>query len=127
VRRHEVLRTTISDEEGQPEQVIAEELRLRLTIEDLQELPETKRETEARRQVEEEAQRPFNLAQGPLLRASLLRLRPEEHLLQLTMHHIVSDGWSMGVLFEELASLYEAYASAGGGISEAVGLLETAA
>jgi amino acid adenylation domain-containing protein len=111
VRRHEVLRTTISDEEGQPEQVIAEELRLRLTIEDLQELPETKRETEARRQVEEEAQRPFNLAQGPLLRASLLRLRPEEHLLQLTMHHIVSDGWSMGVLFEELASLYEAYAS----------------
>jgi len=109
VRCHEVLRTTFATMDGRPVQVIAPEMSLTLPVEDLQELPEAEREAEAQRLLTEEAQRPFDLEKGPLLRAALLRLDEEEHVLLLTMHHIVSDGWSMGVFNRELAVLYEAF------------------
>ena len=78
---------------------------------DLRELPETERETEVQRLVTTEAQRPFDLAEGPLVRATLLRLGENEHVGLLTMHHIVSDGWSTGILIREMAVLYEAFCS----------------
>jgi len=122
VQRHEVLRTTFEAVDGRPVQVIAPELSLTLPVEDLRRFPESEREVEVRRLAAEEARRPFDLADGPLLRARLLRLgeacperepevrcRREEHVLLLTMHHIVSDGWSMGVFNRELSALYEAF------------------
>jgi amino acid adenylation domain-containing protein len=109
VRRHESLRTTFSTVEAQPVQIIVPPLAMTLPIVDLREIPEAKRAVEARRLALEEARQPFDLAQGPLLRATLLRLYEEEYVLLLTMHHIVSDGWSMGVLYRELAVLYDAF------------------
>jgi amino acid adenylation domain-containing protein len=108
VRRHAALRTTFATLDGQPVQNIAPSLDLSLPLADLGQLPETRRENQARRLAREEAQRPFELAQGPLLRATLLRLEETEHLLLLTMHHIVTDGWSLSVLSQELATLYQA-------------------
>ena len=109
LRRHEVLRTTFRAEGGKPVQVIAPELRLTLPVEDLSHLPEAEREAEAQRRVQEEAQRPFDLTQGPLLRVRLLKLGEEEHIATVTMHHIISDAWSMEVFLRELAILYEAF------------------
>ncbi|HEX2184154.1 MAG TPA: condensation domain-containing protein, partial [Chloroflexota bacterium] len=84
-----------------------------LPVEDLSGLGEADREAAARRRVGEEAARPFDLSAGPLFRAALLRLAPEDHVLLLTVHHIVSDGWSMGVLYGELSALYAAYREGG--------------
>ena len=109
VRRHEALRTTFSMVDGQPAQVIASNLTITLPIVDLTELPEVERETEVQRLVVEEARRPFDLARGPLLRASVLKLADGEQVGLLTMHHIVSDGWSAGILIREMAALYQAY------------------
>ena len=109
VRRHEVLRTTFAISEGEPVQVIGPAKPLQLPITDLSALEPEAREVEARRLVQQEAQTPFALASGPLLRAALLRLSTEEHIVLLTMHHIVSDGWSMGVLVQEVVTLYRAY------------------
>jgi len=109
VKRHEALRTTFATVDGRPVQVIASTLTVRPPVVNLQELSESEREAEVRRLVIEEAQRPFNLARGPLLRITLLRLAEEEHVGLLTMHHIVSDGWSTGILIRELALLYEAF------------------
>ncbi len=111
VRRHEVLRTTFAAVEGRPIQVIAPELHLPLPIVDLRSLPKARREAEALRLATEEAQRPFDLARGPLIRALLLRLDEEEHIALLTVHHTVSDGWSTGVFMGEMAALYEAFAA----------------
>ena len=114
VRRHEVLCTTFATfatVDGRPVQVIAPDLNLTLPVEDLRKIPETKREAEAQRLLSEEAQRPFDLARGPLLRTTLLRLDEEEHVLLLTMHHIICDDWSVGVLNRELAVLYEAFSA----------------
>jgi amino acid adenylation domain-containing protein len=109
VRRHEVLRTTFALVEGAPVQIIAPAQALSLPITDLQTLsPEEGKQT-AERLVEEEAQLPFDLSTGPLLRAKLLRLSEQEHVILFTLHHIVSDGWSLGVLVKEVASLYEAF------------------
>ncbi len=108
VARHEVLRTTFTTIDGQPMQVIAPRLSLTLPVIDLSRFPDDERAAETRR-LREEALRPFNLERGPLFRASLLRVSEEEHLLLLAMHHIVSDGWSLGVLIRELAALYEAF------------------
>src|SRR5262249_51585422 len=80
-----------------------------LPVVDLSALGEQDRESLARRLAEQEAERAFDLAQGPLLRCSLLRLAEQEHVLLVTMHHIVSDGWSIGKLVRELNVLYEAY------------------
>jgi amino acid adenylation domain-containing protein len=109
VRRHEALRTSFSQVNGQPVQVVHETTGMNLSVTDLRGLEERQREVEARRLAGEEARRGFDLAHGPLVRASLLRLAEEDHVLVLTLHHIVSDGWSMGVLIREMAALYEAY------------------
>ena len=111
VARHEILRTTFATVDEQPVQIITPILGVPLPVIDLSGLPEVEREAEAQRLVREEAQRPFDLAQGPLLRTSLLRLGSEEHILLLAMHHIISDGWSTGVLFWEIATLYEAFST----------------
>jgi amino acid adenylation domain-containing protein len=111
VRRHEVLRTTLAADDGQPLQHVARELTLSLPRVDLAHLPAHERETEAQRLAAEEARAPFDLAAGPLVRATLLRLRPTEHSLLLTVHHIACDGWSIGVLIRELTAIYGAYAA----------------
>ena len=108
VRRHEALRTTFAPVDGQLGQIIAPPLSLALEVVDLCALPAREREGAARRLVRAEVQRPFDLTHGPLLRSCLLRLDVQEHLLLLTMHHIISDGWSLGVLTHELAVLYDA-------------------
>jgi amino acid adenylation domain-containing protein len=110
-RRHAVLRTTFRAEEGSPVQVVQEAGKIPLTFDDLCGLPEEAREEEARRAVVEETQRPFDLQSAPPWRAKLLRLGEEEHVLAVVMHHIISDGWSTGVLARELSALYEAYAA----------------
>ncbi|MDZ8257277.1 condensation domain-containing protein [Nostoc sp. ChiQUE01b] len=109
VKRHEVLRTTFTVVDGQPLQVIAPSLRFTLPMVDLQELPQNQREAEVLRLASEEAQQPFDLAKGPLLRANLLQLAAAEYALLLTMHHIVADGWAIGVLISEIADLYKAF------------------
>jgi len=106
VRRHESLRTTFSSVADQQVQVVSLALELSIPVIDLIDLPNDARDAEAMRLSREEAQRPFDLIHGPLIRALLLRLRSEEHVLVLTMHHIVSDGWSQGVLKTELGALY---------------------
>jgi hypothetical protein len=108
VQRHEALRTTFTTIDGQPMQIIAPRLPLTLSVLDWSQLPSDERAVGTRR-LGTEALRPFNLERGPLLRASLLRFAEDEHLLLLTMHHIVSDGWSLGVLIRELATLYEGF------------------
>jgi amino acid adenylation domain-containing protein len=110
VRRHEALRTVFREQGGTPRQVIAPFGGFRLTRIDLSHLPADAREAEVQRELVAEATaRPFDLSAGPLFRVSLLRLGAAEHVLLLSQHHIVSDGWSMGVLYLELAALYEAY------------------
>src|SRR5882672_5931778 len=110
VRRHEVLRTTLENVDGQTVQVIAPARPMQLALIDLSALPASEREREARLRATAEAQGPFDLSRGPLIRATLLRLSELEHVLLFTMHHIVSDGWSLGILRREVAALYEAYA-----------------
>jgi amino acid adenylation domain-containing protein len=109
VRRHEVLRTVFIADSGQPRQLVREHLPESFALEDLSGLPEAEREIGLRARIEAEARRPFDLAQGPVLRSSLLRLGEEEHVLLLTMHHIASDAWSAGVFVKEMGALYEAY------------------
>ncbi|HVS00085.1 MAG TPA: amino acid adenylation domain-containing protein, partial [Thermoanaerobaculia bacterium] len=104
VRRHEPLRTTFAERSGQPVQVIADEMRLALPVADLSALPEC--EPLAYRLAREEARLPFDLRRGPLLRLFLLRLGERDHILLMTLHHIVSDGWSLGVLLREVAALH---------------------
>ncbi|MCP4663092.1 MAG: non-ribosomal peptide synthetase, partial [bacterium] len=110
VRRHETLRTTFI--EG-PRQRIAADVAFELPLIDLRRLPATKRLAVAATLAADEARRPFDLADGPLLRAALLRLEDEEHRLLLTLHHIIADGWSMEVLGGELATFYQALAAGG--------------
>jgi amino acid adenylation domain-containing protein len=109
VRRHETLRTTFTDQDGRLLQVIAPTLELPLSLVDLRDIPEAQREQRARERITAEARQPFDLTRGPLLRAALLRLTGREHVLLLCMHHIISDGWSLGVLVRELAALYSAF------------------
>ncbi|MFL6284301.1 MAG: amino acid adenylation domain-containing protein, partial [Pyrinomonadaceae bacterium] len=109
MRRHKALKTSFVSVGGQPVQIIDESVTLSLPVTDLSYLTEAEREAEAARLATEEARRPFDLSEAPLMRAQLLRLSEEEHVALFTMHHIVSDGWSMGVLVKEVAALYEAY------------------
>ncbi|MEH2313988.1 MAG: amino acid adenylation domain-containing protein [Nostoc sp.] len=111
LHRHEVLRTTFSTVEGQPVQVIAPTLALKLPVVDLQKLPDADREKEVLRLATKEAQMPFNLVEGSLLRCTLLRLDEAEYVLLFTMHHIISDGWSKGILIREIATLYKAFST----------------
>ena len=111
VRRHEVLRTTYATSGGQPIQVINPPQPFSLPVVDLSALPVDQREAEARRLATAEAMRPFNLSEGPLMRATFLALDEDEYLALFTMHHITSDGWSMALLTREVAVLYEAFSA----------------
>ncbi|MGH7581163.1 MAG: condensation domain-containing protein, partial [Gemmatimonadales bacterium] len=108
VARHEALRTSIVAVDGAPQQIVVHAASVPLPVMDLGALPH--RDSEAQRLAVEEVRRPFDLARGPLFRAVLFRLASDEHLLVLTVHHIISDAWSLGVLFRELGALYRAFA-----------------
>ena len=111
VHRHEVLRTIFSTVNGDPVQMISPRSHCSLAYTDLSDRPESEREQALPSMLSEEAERPFDLSRGPLIRAQLLRLASQDHVLFLNMHHIISDGWSMGVLFRELSVLYKAFCS----------------
>ncbi|MDY7091401.1 MAG: amino acid adenylation domain-containing protein [Acidobacteriota bacterium] len=106
--RQEALRTGFHSPGGRAVQTVAPAVQVPLPLDDLSELPEDSREPELRRRLREEGAAAFDLSQPPLLRARLLRLGPEDHVLALTLHHIVSDAWSVGVLLGELAEAYAA-------------------
>jgi len=109
VQRHEALRTVFVSVDGDPLQEIAPEGRFLLKMIDLSGYAESKREAQVRLHESEEAHGKFDLRVGPLIRGRLLRVQAEEHVLLITLHHIVSDGWSTGVLLRELGELYAAY------------------
>src|SRR6185369_16183357 len=109
VRRHEVLRTTFHTVNGEPVQVVAPAHQVRLPILDLSDIDNEERQRETEHHAVQEARLPFDLRQGPVWRARLVRLAAEEYVLLFTMHHIVSDGWSMEILTREVSALYEAY------------------
>jgi surfactin family lipopeptide synthetase A len=109
IRRHEILRTRFTTSNGQPVQVIAPSLSIPLPVTDLGKLPQAERKAKAERLAAEEAKRSFNLGAGPLLRANLLRLAPEEHVLLLNIHHIASDETSREIIVRELVALYDAF------------------
>ena len=112
VRRHESLRTTFEEVDGEPVQVVAPSLTLRIALDDLTHLPAGQREQEATRRASDDANRPFDLQRGPLLRLLLLRLDADDHVLLINMHHIVSEGgWSMGVFLGELNTLYNSFSA----------------
>ncbi|HEX2164348.1 MAG TPA: amino acid adenylation domain-containing protein, partial [Thermoanaerobaculia bacterium] len=108
VGRHEALRTTFEEQGGRPVQVVHAAAPVALPVVDLAGLAEEDREGEAARLARAEALRPFDLSRGPLLRSTLLRLGEAEHVACFTVHHIVSDGWSMEVLTREVSALYAA-------------------
>ena len=111
VGRHEALRTTFVTTDDQPKQVIAFESAFSIPILDLKELPHDEGESRVQLLAHEEALRPFDLATGPLLRTRLVRLTDHDHVLFVTMHHIVSDAWSISVLIREMTALYTAFLS----------------
>ncbi|HEY6390560.1 MAG TPA: amino acid adenylation domain-containing protein [Bryobacteraceae bacterium] len=109
IGRHEILRANFVMLDGQVMQLVSPARKIDIQFTDITALPESERALEADRLAGEEAQRPFNLASGPLMRAGLLRLADDEHVLLITIHHIVSDGWSIGILTGELGAIYEAF------------------
>ncbi|YAG14349.1 Carrier domain-containing protein [Nostoc sp. DSM 114161] len=110
VRRHETLRTTFIVLDGQPLQAITPTLTIPISVFDLQQLPADKQEVEAKCIITAEIEHPFDLSSGPLLRVMLLVLCETEHILLLNMHHIICDDWSIGILIQELGTLYAAFA-----------------
>jgi non-ribosomal peptide synthetase component F/acyl carrier protein len=112
VRRQASLRTTFETDAGEPVQVIAREFRSELVIADLAGLQEPERELETARLAREQAERPFDIARGPVLRTGLLRLADSDHLLFFTMHHIASDGWSIGIFMKEMSAIYRSFLGA---------------
>lgn len=112
LKRHETLRTSfIADEAGVPSQKIDPDLTIEMPVIDLQTLTRGEQEAEVRRLTKQEAEKVFDLTQAPLLRSTLLKLSEEEHVLLMTMHHIISDGWSLGVLNREIGSIYNAFSA----------------
>jgi amino acid adenylation domain-containing protein len=111
VRRHEVLRTTFPVVGQQPRQVIVPHLTMTLPLDDLSALPDEEREAEVQLRAREESECLFDLSHGPVLRVKLLRLSEVEHIALLTMHHIVSDRWSMNLLITEVSALYGAFST----------------
>jgi amino acid adenylation domain-containing protein len=111
VRRHEALRTTFDEVEGAPVQLVNPAQPFSLPVTDLGRLSEPEQRQEVARRSFEEVRRVFDLRESPLVRASLLRLEAARHVLLLTMHHIASDGWSIGLMAREVAALYEAFAA----------------
>lgn len=111
IRRHEILRTVFKTVKGKPFQEILPDLPLSLTVTDLQAEPENERAEKVQELATAEARQAFNLSDGPLFRVSLLKLSAEEHVILFTMHHIISDGWSMGVMIREVVMVYEGIAA----------------
>lgn len=109
VRRHEILRSTFEMLDGYVVQLVAPVLAIHVPVDDLRSLSPSTRQARADRAAEVEAREPFSLAIGPLMRARLLRVNDDEHILLITIHHIVSDGWSIGLITDELGPIYEAY------------------
>ena len=109
IRRHEILRTSFRTVDGQPVQVIEPNLKLTLNLQDLRQLPPIERQQTLQQLIAQSANQPFDLTQLPLLRVSLLHVGESEYVMLLVMHHIISDGWSMGVLIREMVALYQAY------------------
>jgi hypothetical protein len=109
VDRHESLRTHFAEERGEPVQIIAPSLTLEIPIKDLSGLSEAEQQRQVMTFVNNEWCEPFDLAHGPVLRLKLVKLAEEDHILLRTFHHIVSDGWSLGVFMREFRDLYEAY------------------
>ncbi len=107
IERHESLRTTFIEIGGQPSQVIAPQLQIKIPLKDLSGVEPAVQQEKVIAALRAERQQPFDLQRGPLLRASVLKLQPQEHILLLTFHHIVFDGWSHGVFSRELVTLYE--------------------
>jgi amino acid adenylation domain-containing protein len=110
VRRHESLRTTFGTADGEPVQVIASSLNIPLAVEDLRAISGEEREKHLRLRITEDSRKPFDLAAGPLLRTSLYRLGNTEHVFLIVLHHVISDGWSIGIFLRELTALYTAFA-----------------
>jgi acyl-CoA synthetase (AMP-forming)/AMP-acid ligase II/aryl carrier-like protein len=111
VRRHEILRTTFAVVDGRHVQVIAPHSSIPVVFDDLRRQPRSNRDTSAARLVEQEVLHSFDLVKGPLLRVRLVRLAKREHLLLISMHQLICDGWSLGVLAEELTALYDAFSA----------------
>src|SRR6185369_15375556 len=109
VRRHEVLRTSFAASDGKPIQVIAPQLSFTLRVVDNSTIAKDLQDAEIERRAIEQAHRPFDLREAPLLRMSLLRFAEEDHVVLFTMHHIISDAWSLNLLAVEMATLYEAF------------------
>ncbi|MGZ4111142.1 MAG: amino acid adenylation domain-containing protein, partial [Tumebacillaceae bacterium] len=109
IRRHEVLRTTFHNDNGVPVQQFHDDVKLTIPVIDLSDLPEAERKAEVDRLLTKEVTTPFDLTVAPLMRLTLLKLGENESVLSLSIHHIVSDGWSSGVFINEMAALYEAY------------------
>ncbi|HKP51512.1 MAG TPA: amino acid adenylation domain-containing protein [Chloroflexia bacterium] len=109
VRRHDTLRSSFVTADEDPVQVAASYADVPLPVQDVRHLPAQEREREAHSLLTEEAQRPFDLAQAPLVRTLIIRLDEEEHLLLVTMHHIIADGWSFHLFHGELQTLYSAF------------------
>ena len=101
-QRHESLRTTFAAVDGRPIQVIAPSLTIDVPTDDLTHLPEADREAEALRRLKDEARRPFDLARGPLIRVALVKISDDHHVAIVNMHHVISDGWSIGVLVRDM-------------------------
>ena len=109
LRRHEILRTTYGSSDGRPVQIINPPQPFHLHVEDLQHLPEDERDATAMQLAKENAQRPFNLSTGPIVRCFLVRMKPDRHMLAMTTHHIAYDMWSREIFIFELAVLYQAF------------------
>jgi amino acid adenylation domain-containing protein len=109
VQRHETLRTRFVLVADRPVKMIAPELHLPIAVVDLTELPSDQRSQQQTTLIQSFIQQPFDLQTGPLLRVSLLRLAEQEHILLICLHHIIADGWSLGVLWHELSELYTAF------------------
>lgn len=109
IRRHEILRTNFVTVDGQPKQVIAAERTISVPVVDLSGWMDGTAQEELQRQLQEESRKPFNFTDGLLLRALVVRQGPTDYVLMLTMHHIISDGWSLGILFREMAAIYAAF------------------
>jgi amino acid adenylation domain-containing protein len=111
VLRHEILRTTYTVIDGVPMQVIAPTAPVELNVVDIRSWPADTRDAEAQRILKEQSRSAFDLVHGPVLRATVIRLTDNEHILMLVLHHVATDGWSRGVLYRDLTALYEAYAN----------------
>ncbi|HFB68455.1 MAG TPA: hypothetical protein ENJ66_05790, partial [Calditrichae bacterium] len=109
VARHESLRTTFTAIDGKPMQVISPRVQVDVPLIDISDLPEEEREQKMYQLAREEARTGFNLETGPLFRAKIIRLAPQEHVVLITMHHIISDGWSVGILINEITTLYASF------------------